>query len=139
MKIKLPKTMLTGLIATASCILSYAEPASACECLKPLSPAKELKGATAVFVGEVRGITEGRESLAIEFSLERVWKGSSQKQITVQTPKYGSDCGIEFRTGMKYIVYAYGKGVLTVGRCSRTKEVDRAKEDLQALGEGKKT
>jgi hypothetical protein len=138
MKTMILRIFLAGFFAMVSCThLSYADPPVACSCLKPLSPTKELKGATAVFVGEVCGITENRDSLSAEFSLEQVWKGSSQKQIIVQTSKYGSDCGIGFRMGVKYLVYAYGKDVLNVSRCSRTKEVDQAQEDLRELKEGK--
>ena len=75
----------------------------------------------------------------MEFRVERVWKGSIQREAMVQTSRYGSDCGIAFRNGVTYIVYAFGKDVLTAGRCGRTKEVDRAREDLEALGEGRKT
>jgi hypothetical protein len=97
----------------------------------------ELKRAAAVFAGEVIGIKTEEYSLTVEIKVERVWKGAINKTIVVQTSKWESDCGYSFATGKKYLIYVYGQAPFTVSRCSRTKPVESASEDLKELGEGK--
>ena len=44
-----------------------------------------------------------------------------------------------FKKGGKYLIYAPADedGKLRVGRCSRSRDVENAEEDLQKLGKGK--
>jgi hypothetical protein len=42
-----------------------------------------------------------------------------------------------FIVGKSYLVYAYGKEVFETGICTRTRDLDKASDDLKELGEGK--
>ena len=73
-------------------------------------------------------------SAKVEFKVEKFWKGPRAKKISL---KYiGSDCAYQFVVGKKYLVYAYGKEILSTSICTRTKELDKASDDLKELGEG---
>jgi len=121
----------------AGFVFLAAQQVFACECLPPKRPNAELKRAAAVFVGEVGGIRAEEYSLTVEIKVERVWKGAINKTIIVQTSKWESSCGYSMATGKKYLIYVYGKAPFTVSRCSRTKPLESASEDLKELGEGK--
>ena len=52
-------------------------------------------------------------------------------------------CGFPFKEETEYLIYATGRGegekkALSTSLCARTKPLANAKEDLDALGEGKK-
>jgi len=114
-------------------------PVLACDCPAPESPKKEVKKATAVFVGEV--ITDTDKNLNrtwIEFKVERFWKGPKTKKITVNSG-WGSDCVYLFKSGKKYLIYAYGSELMVGSRgCTRTTDLDSAAADLKELGEGER-
>jgi len=105
--------------------------AMACDCPRPGSPREELQRVDAVFSGEVRSVNRER----IEFKVEKTWKGPRAKSISIQYEQ--SDCTYVFDVGKKYLVYAYGKGILTTSICTRTKDLNKASDDLKELGEGK--
>jgi len=106
--------------------------AMACDCPRPGSPREELRRKDAVFSGEVSEIN--RESGKIEFKVERFWKGPRAKKISI---KYEiSTCTFVFYVGKSYLVYAYGEGVLETDTCTRTRDLDKASDDLKELGEG---
>jgi hypothetical protein len=107
--------------------------ALACDCAWPGSPREELQRKDAVFSGEV--ISRDFISAKVEFKVEKFWKGPRAKEISL---KYiGSDCTYPFVVGKKYLVYAFGKEILETDICTRTKELDKASDDLKELGEGK--
>jgi hypothetical protein len=104
----------------------------ACDCPWPGSPREELQRNDVVFSGEV--ITRDFKSAKVEFKVEKIWKGPRAKNISL---KYvGSDCTYPFVVGKKYLVYARGKEILETSVCTRTKELDKAPDDLKELGEG---
>ena len=127
---------------------------STCDCLQPKSPTEELKIAKAVFVGKVVEVIEpdlskttrgGRDNLIalmekssrrIKFKIERTWKGISLDEITVTTPP--TSCRYDFKVGERYLVYAYGMRITNLGvsKCTRTRKLQEAVEDLKELGEG---
>jgi hypothetical protein len=107
--------------------------AIACDCAWHGSPREELQRKDAVFSGEV--ISRDFKTAKVEFKVEKVWKGLGAKRIAL---KYiGSDCTYPFVVGKKYLVYAFGKEILETNTCTRTKELDKAADDLKELGEGK--
>ena len=60
---------------------------------------------------------------------------SSAKEITIETGIGGGDCGYGFERGVEYVIYAFKKpnGRLSSGRCSPTRPVSDAAEDLTYL------
>ena len=91
-----------------------------------------------VFVGEVVSEEKDGDTRTFNFKVEKYWKGKSAKNIRIlvyETTRYQA----WFKKGGKYLVYASGDedGKLHVGRCSRSRDVDGAEEDLQKLGKGK--
>ena len=90
----------------------------------------------AVFAGEALSIkTENKEEL-VEFKVERFWKGPQAKRLFIVT-EIESNHRYKFTIGEKYLVYAYGSR-LSTNKCSRTKVLSSASDDLKELGEGKK-
>ena len=129
--------------------------AHACKCAEPPPPLEALEGAAAIFSGTVvsfetyafevdfgSGRTESFWS--VEFEVDTVWKGS----VTATTFVYvwhGPACGYgNFEVGEDFLVYADQRdfpGVdadtLFVSVCCRTRPLERAGDDLLALGEGR--
>lgn len=102
----------------------------ACSCISNLDkPLKEqvkeaYKSASAVFIAEVIKIDKHPDKyyLAIRTRVEKSWKGTSSRKITITTGQGTGDCGYSFETGKKYLVYAYGEKDGSVGTniCTRT-------------------
>lgn len=119
-----------------------AEPAHACSCARPGSPAEALADADAVFAGKVIAIRptgnppfrlSSADPVEVEFEVSRVWKGPQLRTVLIQTARSAVSCGFEFSKGQHYIVYASGG---RAGLCSRTAPAWRAFEDMVALGPG---
>jgi hypothetical protein len=92
----------------------------------------------AVFIGEVVSEEKNGDIRTFKFEIEKYWKGTDAKNVEIlvyETARYQA----WFKTGEKYLIYAATDedGKLRVGRCSRSRDVENAKEDLQQLGKGK--
>lgn len=92
----------------------------------------------AVFVGKVLSEEKKGDVKTFEFEVEKYWKGAVGKKIKIEvyeTARFQA----WFQTGERYLIYAEEgeNGKLRVGRCSRSREVENASEDLQKLGAGK--
>lgn len=121
------------------------EEAYACTCVR-LSQEEQLQRSDAVFSGEVLDAREnpspappGLHLGPVTFDVEESWKGVSEEQVVVLGYGGGGDCGIDFREGGRYLVYAtYGgqgeDAALTTGICEGTKPLEAAGDDLEALG-----
>lgn len=117
---------------------------NACTCARRATPCESYGAAAAVFVGTVKGVrTEDRSSkneinwgpLAFKFAVEHSYLGVDGTEVEVFTGRGGGDCGVSFRTGERYLVYAYGsENKLSTSICSRTTHYVRATEDLAFLG-----
>jgi hypothetical protein len=102
------------------------------------SPRSSLQSAKAVFVGEVTSEEKNGDVKTFKFKVEKYWKGSGAKEIEIfvyQTMRYQSP----FKEGEKFLVYARedNEGRLSVTRCSRSRDIRYAEDDLRELGEGK--
>ena len=91
-----------------------------------------------VFVGEVVGEEKTGDTRVFDFKVEKYWKGANAKRVAIhvaETARYQA----WFKVGGKYLIYgtADTDGTLYVGRCSRSRDVADAEEDLQKLGKGK--
>jgi len=99
------------------------------------------KNSKAVFVGEVLSAAVDGDVKTFTFAVEKNWKGAASEEIEVsvqQTMRYQA----WFEVGEKYLVYARGNGKdderLWEFRCSRSKSLEDAAEDITKLGRAKK-
>lgn len=94
----------------------------------------------AVFVGEITGVVEDGDMKTFTFKVRKSWKGKANREIKVsvrETARYQA----WFEVGEKYLVYARGgdeNEKLWEIRCSRTKLLANASEDIKELGRAKK-
>jgi hypothetical protein len=99
----------------------------------------EYADAKAVFLGEITNVETDGDVKIFTFKVEKYWKGAANKKIEInvqQTMRYQA----WFKVGEKYLVFARGDESgekLWERRCSRTKALANASEDLQQLGKGK--
>lgn len=94
--------------------------------------------AGAVFTGEVLSVEKNGDTKTFEFKVEKYWKGAGNRKIKInvyETPRYQAF----FKEGEKYLVFADAdmNGKFYVGRCSRSREISGAAEDLKSLGKAK--
>lgn len=138
---------LRGAIAIFITIAGFAwfatpDRAAACDFEEPPPPQEALEDATAVFTGEVQSIEEvgdDPDDQYIEATIEvdRAWKGIDTSPVIVETHQHEATCGFPFEEGESYLVYAYDEGTpFTTALYHRTRHLERADEDLEALGEG---
>jgi len=127
-------------------------------------PCQAFGKASAVFVGTVTGIRtatrpqprnqEELEALrraedalrraendftprTFTFSVELGFLGVDGTEVEVATGWGGGDCGYDFKSGKRYLVYAYRStqgNRLATSICSRTKPYETADEDIKFLG-----
>ncbi|MFX3634717.1 MAG: hypothetical protein ACE3L7_23025 [Candidatus Pristimantibacillus sp.] len=73
----------------------------------------------------------------VSFEVNQVWKGHVTPKLTVYTSQDEASCGVEFKQGNEYLVYAYAsEGKLKSGLCSGTTLLTNASNDLVILGGG---
>lgn len=105
-----------------------------------LSFEEAYKESEAIFVGEVLSVEKIGDDKVFKFKVEKYWKGKDTQNVEVsvyESARYQA----WFKTGEKYLVFANadGDGVLRdTARCSRSKDLENASEDLTKLGEGKR-
>lgn len=106
-----------------------------CSCIPPKNPREELNTSSAVFSGRVIMINQVSEiEKQVKFCIKDIWKGTVSKYYQVKTCVNSACCGFDFEFGKTYLVYAHRQeGRLWVSLCSRTKNINYADEDLNAL------
>ena len=113
------------------------EPVAAAKCgIPPLNQA--YPAAKSVFVGKVISETQFERGKIFEFQVEKYWKGNKSKKTKVkiyETMRYQAF----YEVGKRYLVFAKADdaGGLSDGKCSRSKIIAEAGEDLRALGTAK--
>lgn len=133
------------LIFACAFLLSLEGSASACTCLPSKGVAQEVELSSAVFSGKVIEIKRhGRAAelfgqVEVVFEVEKSWKGVDKRIVSVFTSSGSASCGYGFTKGRTYLVYTGGspQGRLSTSICSRTKRLNKAREDLRVLGAGK--
>ena len=137
-----PPAVLAVLIVSLW-LLASPTPSYGCSCIVPGSPSEELDKSAAVFSGEVVSVKEqsffgttisSTDPTTVKFAVDKVWKGTVRPDISFTTARSGASCGFTFAEGKEYIVYSRDGD--TVSLCSRTKLIEDAREDLDALGAG---
>ena len=99
---------------------------------------RAFQKAGAVFTGEVLSAEKNGDTKVFEFRIEKYWRGAGKRTIKInvyETPRYQAF----FKKGEKYLVFADAdaNGKLHVARCSRSREISGAGEDLKSLGKAK--
>ena len=122
-------------IQKAESIFQKNEPAKC----RVLSFEVAYKESEAIFVGEVLSAEKIGDDKVFKFKVEKYWKGKDAQNVEVsvyESTRYQA----WFKTGKKYLVFAKSDdGVLhDTARCSRSKNLENASEDLTKLGEGKR-
>lgn len=147
------KLAVACIVAAAACLASVA-PAEACSCVGPIPACQGVWMAEAVFVGRVLDVTNlnnepGREheflrGRRVTLEVLETFRGerwfvaaNGASTVDVLTGQGGGDCGINFKKGESYLVFANTRKteptVLQTGLCNRTRELSRAQEDLPYL------
>lgn len=134
---------LTGLAALLSLVVGE-RAALACVCDVSGPPCQATWMADVVFSGTVLSISTtiqtdsppgtSRRTL-VKMSVEQNFVGSPGRTVDVMTSP-DSDCGYWFETGVPYLVYGWreaGSMQITTSRCSRTRPMAYAPDDLQYL------
>lgn len=112
----------------AATVVMVAAPAQACDCV-PLTPAEARSEASVVFVGtpteQLGHPDEGSpDPVTYLFSVERVLKGEAGPTLSVSTNNSADACGVDFRIGDRYEVYALdADGTPFATRCGGTHRI----------------
>ncbi|HXM50089.1 MAG TPA: hypothetical protein VN956_19770 [Pyrinomonadaceae bacterium] len=135
------------LIVSAVVLLSCAPEVRACSCAGTQPACEEFGSAKAVFIGKVIGAKQHRQERdengsmttydvgEIFFKVEDSFLGVKSTRAVIHSGTGGGDCGYWFRRGERYLVYAYGESLETLGTniCTRTRLLADANEDLEFL------
>ena len=119
-----------ALACAAALLLAADRPAEACSCGPPPPPCQAYARATAVFVGTATSVTTGKDfATTTKFTIEELFKGPFTKGAVSLVG--GGMCSAMFTSGQKYFIYAFeDHGDWHAGLCGRTRQLDRAAEDL---------
>lgn len=114
--------------AVVMCASLAAQRASACTCSERAADLdEETARRGAIFYGAVTAFDElGPELWAATFKIDKSYKGKFKEGsvVTVMTGATPKQCGVDFRIGRKYIVYADEQGGgLTTSTCSYTEKL----------------
>jgi hypothetical protein len=142
------RLMKAKLLLASALLLFFSDAAFGCVCVSIPSVTDSLKKADAVFSGRVESISNKRATLKIE----QVWKGELSDEVVMllggstfkprrkATIKFPfTSCDYEFDVGERYLIYASRMGgkYFRTWRCTRTRRLQDAGEDLRELGPGK--
>jgi hypothetical protein len=73
--------------------------------------------------------------MEVSFDVSRPYRGAVDKRVKVRTGLGGGDCGFDFETSKKYLVFAYqdDSGQLSTGICSSTALLEESRSNLAYL------
>jgi hypothetical protein len=76
-------------------------------------------------------------NVSVRMQVFKAWKGDLQREEVVLTDSQGPACGVSFHVGQIFLVYAGrdAAGILRTSLCTRTASIDKAQEDIDALGQ----
>ena len=110
--------LLRFLLLAFSILLCASSAAQACTCGGPGPVCIAAKRADAVFIGRVVRVDAG----SVEVDVERAISGAQPGRMAIGNGP--GNCGLAFRQGERYVVYAHrdpASGVLFTGMCTRTR------------------
>lgn len=100
---------------------------------------KAYEDADIVFSGKVIKVVEKEMSMAnVVFDVFTIWKGSYEKNITLNQSSITKGGEYLFETAQEYLVYAFKKNneIVSGDVCSGTKKLSEAGADLDVLARG---
>src|SRR5215471_4839831 len=104
----------------------------------PSQVARAKTSAVAVFSGKVTKTiwADCGRRLIVSITVDKIWKGEVNREITIYTAGSGASCGFAFRRGTSYLVYCYrgDDGELWTNLCTRTASLAAAAPDRRYLG-----
>jgi hypothetical protein len=133
---------ILALIINQLTIVTNAKPSdfntnSLAKCATPANARDAMKQSATVFSGEISQVYENGGEITLKFKVAKFWKGNLKKTVSVKVST-NAVYSPTFKAGEKFLVYAWAdNGQFYTGRCSRTKELTYAGDDLRALGKGK--
>src|SRR6266481_2416413 len=149
-------------IFAAFSLLVIGEPVLACSCV-PVPPGVNTsqeraewatQGKDAIFEGKVDGIElkwkfleapagdlvpadveQEPPEVEVSFEVLRSYQGRKDRHVKVRTGLGGGDCGFDFETSKKYLVFAYqdDSSELSTGICSSTALLEESQSNLAYL------
>ena len=124
-------------LLTLASVVLFAQTAVACSCMAPPPPLEALTQMDHVFSGRVIATYDDPATGAIvaTFQVYRSWKGTVGPFVVVHGGDDPAMCGAWFELDGEYLVYAWDTdGMPETNNCTRTRMIQVAAEDLEALG-----
>jgi MYXO-CTERM domain-containing protein len=127
--------MLVAAAAVALVLTHSPERAEACSCRPPPPAQESYQEAAAVFIGIPQAIEEaGGIRVRVPMQVQRAYKGVDQARVMVTTARDSASCGYNFELDRPYLIYAHAEDDgLSVSLCSRTRALEDAQDDVQAI------
>jgi hypothetical protein len=99
----------------------------ACKCVTN-SLGIEIDQSTEIFQGTVEKVEKLDDGIIYEFLIEKIWKGDNSHKKNIKSGFGGGDCGIMFKIGKTYVVYANNG---ETNRCRRNAEIFETSDDYK--------
>lgn len=124
---------LAGLLLAGGLVFALPGTAFACSCAPHAPLEKAVEQSDAVFTGTVTAsepptggaVQSSAEPITYTFAVDRVVAGDVGSEVEVTTAAMEVSCGIEFREGTRYVVFATGSDHnLETNLCTRTEQVN---------------
>lgn len=134
-------TMKSVLVVVATLLLGAPAAVQACSCAVMDVPTAR-RAAAMVFEGTILRIESPASSGVAQatFRVERVWKGTVAREVTIRVPAQPSMCPPHFEQGQTYIVYAASSDQgPRVGSCARHAVASQLAAERNALGAPERT
>ena len=135
---KIARGILVVALLAPALVVVGATQAFACTCIPPQPDAKAIADADAVFTGTLSEVEPGADigfDLNVEwtFAVEETYKGDLGETQDVRSATQGPACGLVFKEGKRYAVFAYeNRGNLVTDSCTNTRPLGEGKElDLE--------
>ena len=128
-----PRVLLATLLLVGGLVFALPGTAFACSCVPNPPVEVAIEQSDAVFTGTVtsseppRGgdVMSGVEPVTYTFAVDRVVAGDVGSTVDVTTAAMEASCGIEFREGTRYVVFAMNsEGNLETNLCTRTEQIN---------------
>lgn len=117
---------------------------SECSCLPLSNVSDSLNNSSYVMLADILeksrvaipAVSPNYKELKVKIRVQRYWKGTAKRLMTIRVPENAADCAINLETGKTYLIYALGGEIPLVTRCSRTKlaNTPQAQSDITRLG-----
>ena len=126
------RLLVLGLLIAPSLVALGATSALACSCIPHKPDHKAVEDAAAVFTGKLASADVervGYSAATWTFAVDTVYKGDVRATQEVSSETQGPACGIVFKEGKRYAVFAYAdNGEFQTNSCSNTRAIADEKE-----------